>query len=299
MGVARDVLPLRLAGRPLGLRGRIADRLVFAKIREHLGGRFEFAISGGAPLPRDVAEFFWGVGIPIYEGYGLTETSPVISTNLPGAVKLGTVGRPIPGVEVRIAADGEILSRGRNTMRGYFGKPEASAEVLDGDGWFHTGDIGYLDADGFLLITDRKKEMIVNAYGKNIAPAPIEGALKASRFLSQAVVVGDRRQYLAALLVPDFDYLRSWAAGRALGLELPELLAHPDLRAAIQREVDGVNERLARFEQIREWELLPAELTLEGGELTPTLKVKRRVVAVKYREQLDRLFATEGERKEG
>jgi long-chain acyl-CoA synthetase len=291
VAVGREALPERLAGAPVGFRVRLADRLVFSKIRERLGGRFEFALSGGAPLPRDVAEFFWGAGIPVYEGYGLTETSPVISVNVPSAVKLGTVGRPIPGVEVRIADDGEILSRGRNSMRGYFGKPEATAEMIDAEGWLHTGDIGHLDADGYLVITDRKKELIVSAYGKNIAPAPIEGALKASPFVSQAIVVGDRRQFLAALLVPDFDYLRSWAAGRGLAAELPALLGHPDLRSAIQREIDALNERLARYERIREWELLPQELTLEGGELTPTMKVKRRVIAAKHREILDRLFA--------
>jgi long-chain acyl-CoA synthetase len=298
LGVGRDALADRLAGRPAGFRVRLADRLVFSKIRERLGGRFEYALSGGAPLSRDVAEFFWGAGIRIFEGYGLTETSPVISVNVPGAVKLGTVGRPIPGVEVRIADDGEILARGPNIMRGYFGRPEATAEVIGSDGWFHTGDVGHLDADGFLVITDRKKELIVSAYGKNIAPAPIENALKASPFLSQAVVVGDRRQFLAALLVPDFDYLAGWAKERGLPQERGALLASPELRDAIAAEIDALNARHARYEQVREWELLPDELTLEGGELTPTMKVKRRVVAAKYKDVLDRLFAPEAGRSE-
>jgi long-chain acyl-CoA synthetase len=209
IGVGREALPKRLAFEPVGLKTRIADKLVFSKIRERLGGRFVFAMSGGAPLGRDVAEFFWGAGIPIYEGYGLTETSPVISVNARGATRLGTVGRPMPRIEVKIAEDGEILSRGPNTMRGYYGKPQATAEVIDSEGWFHTGDIGHLDDGGYLVITDRKKELIVNAYGKNIAPAPIENALKASRWVSQAVVIGDRRQYLAALIVPDFDVLKA------------------------------------------------------------------------------------------
>lgn len=291
MGVGREALPKRLAFEPVGLKVKIADRLVFSKIRERLGGRFVFAMSGGAPLGRDVAEFFWGAGIPIYEGYGLTETSPVISVNARGATRLGTVGRPMPRIEVRIAEDGEILSRGPNTMRGYYGKPQATAEAIDSEGWFHTGDIGHLDDGGFLVITDRKKELIVNAYGKNIAPAPIENALKASRWISQAVVIGDRRQYLAALIVPDFDVVKSWAAGEKLAGAVEELLQHPKLRAIVQAEVETVNEHLARFEQIRVWELVPAEFTLEGGELTPTLKVKRRVINVKYKAILDRLYA--------
>ncbi len=289
--VGRDALPQRLAFEPMTLKVRIADKLVFSKIRERLGGRFVFAMSGGAPLGRDVAEFFWGAGIPIYEGYGLTETSPVISVNTRGATRLGTVGRPMPRIEVKIAEDGEILSRGPNTMRGYYGKPQATAEVIDGEGWFHTGDIGHLDDAGFVVITDRKKELIVNAYGKNIAPAPIENALKASRWISQAVVIGDRRQYLAALIVPDFDVLKGWAAAERIGGTIAEQLLNPRLRAILQAEVQAVNEHLARYEQIRVWELVPTEFTLEGGELTPTLKVKRRVINVKYKEILDRLYA--------
>ena len=291
IGVGREALPKRLAFEPVGLKVRIADKLVFSKIRERLGGRFAFAMSGGAPLGRDVAEFFWGAGIPIYEGYGLTETSPVISVNTRRATRLGTVGRPMPRIEVKIAEDGEILSRGPNTMRGYYGKPQATAEVIDDDGWFHTGDIGHVDDGGFLVITDRKKELIVNAYGKNIAPAPIENALKASRWISQAVVIGDRRQYLAALVVPDFDVLKAWSASEKVGGTVEKQLQDARLRALFQREVDAVNEHLARYEQIRVWELVPAEFTLEGGELTPTLKVKRRVINIKYKAILDRLYA--------
>jgi long-chain acyl-CoA synthetase len=289
--VGRAALSQRLAFEPMGLKAKIADRLVFGKVRERLGGRFLFAISGGAPLGRDVAEFFWGAGIPIYEGYGLTETSPVISVNARGAVRLGTVGRPIPRVEVKIADDGEILSRGPNTMRGYFGKPQATAEAIDSEGWFHTGDIGHLDDGGFLVITDRKKELIVNAYGKNIAPAPIENALKASRWVSQAVVIGDRRQYLAALIVPDFEVLASWAASEKQSGPIAQQLQNPALRAILQKEIDAVNQNLARYEQIRVWEPVATEFTLEGGELTPTLKVKRRVINIKYKEILDRLYA--------
>ena len=289
--VGRAALPERLRFAGGGLKTKIADRLVFSKVRARLGGRFEFAMSGGAPLGRDTAEFFWGAGIPILEGYGLTETSPVISVNTYKDIKLGTVGKPMPGIEVRIAEDGEILTRGPNVMKGYFGKPEATREVLDADGWFHTGDIGHLDAEGFLVITDRKKELIVNAYGKNIAPAPIENALKSSRVVAQAVVIGDRRQYLAALLVPDFEALASWCTGAGVGGDLAQRLADARVRALFQAEVDRVNHDLARYEQIRVWELVPQEFTLEGGELTPTLKVKRRVINVKYKDVLDRLYA--------
>jgi long-chain acyl-CoA synthetase len=289
--VGREHVADRLAGKPPTLRLRIADKLVFSKIRARLGGRFEMAASGGAPLGRDVAEFFWGAGVRIFEGYGLTETSPVLTVNRPQRVKLGTVGPAIDGIELRIAEDGEILSRGPNTMQGYFGKPEATTEVIDRDGWFHTGDIGHIDEDGFLVITDRKKELIVNAYGKNIAPAPIENSLKASRWISQAVVVGDRRQFLSALVVPDFEALRPWATGQGISGDNASLIANAKVRDLIAAEIARVNEHLARYEQIRSWELLPAELTLEGGELTPTLKVKRRVIHVKYKDVLDRLYA--------
>jgi long-chain acyl-CoA synthetase len=297
-GVAREALPYRLEGEHppgwLGLRLAVADGLVFSTIKQRLGGRFEFAVSGGAPLGRDVAEFFWSAGIPIYEGYGLTETSPVIAVNTPGEVRLGTVGRPIPGVEVRIAADGEILARGPNVMKGYFGHPEATAEAIDADGWFHTGDIGEIDGDGFLKITDRKKEILVNAYGKNVAPAPIENALKASRFVSQAVVVGDRRKYLSALLVPDFEVLAPWARERGLDAADPEaLIADPRVRERFRQEVEAVNGTLAHYEQIVAWDLLPAEFTIETGELTPTQKVKRRVIHENYGDRIERLYAAD------
>ncbi len=295
LGVGKQAVSYRMREETppgmLGVELALADRLVFSKLRERLGGRLVFAISGGAPLSRDTAEFFWGAGIRIFEGYGLTETSPVITVNAFRAAKLGSVGRPMAGIEVRIAEDGEILARGPNIMRGYFGKPEATAEVIDTQGWFHTGDIGQVDAEGFLAITDRKKELIVNAYGKNIAPAPIENALKASRYLSQAVVIGDRRQYLCALLVPDFEALASWAAKQGVAGGPAEQIAHPKVRELVQHEVDSVNAGLARYEQIRAWELLPAEFTIESGEITPTLKVKRRVINTKYGDLIERLYA--------
>ncbi|MBV8203372.1 MAG: long-chain fatty acid--CoA ligase, partial [Acidobacteria bacterium] len=292
--VGREALPWRLERkRPPGLLGfklGLADKLVFAKIHERLGGRFLFAVSGGAPLARDVAEFFWGAGLPIYEGYGLTETSPVISANGWTGVKLGTVGRVIPGVEVKFATDGEILARGPNVMKGYWNLPKETAEAIDSEGWFHSGDIGELDGDGFLRITDRKKELIVNAYGKNVAPAPLENALKGSPFIAQAVVIGDRRKFLAALLVPELDHLKGWAAKNGVGTG-GELLGDPRVRDLYAGEVAKVNAHLPGFEKIVAWELMPTEWTLETGELTPTQKVKRRVINQKYGEVIDRLYA--------
>ncbi len=294
-GVAHEALPYRLRHRsPPGFAGwklALADKLVFGKIKERLGGKFVFALSGGAPLAPELAEFFWGAGIEIYEGYGLTETSPVISVNTPDAVKLGTVGKTIPQVEVHIAEDGEILSRGPNTMQGYWRKPEATAEAIDAEGWFHTGDIGEVDAEGFLKITDRKKEIIVNAYGKNIAPAPIENVLKTSRFINQVVVIGDRRKFLSALIVPDFDALGVWAGDHGVDASDPEaLIGNPKVRELIAGEVDEVNRRLAHYERIVAWDLLGEELSIENGELTPTQKVKRRVVDKRYAERIDEMY---------
>jgi long-chain acyl-CoA synthetase len=275
----------------LGVQLTVADKLVFSKIRARLGGRFQMALSGGAPLARDVAEFFWGAGINIYEGYGLSETAPVLTVNTPDWVKMGTVGRAIPGVELKIAGDGEILAKGPNIMKGYWNMPEATAEVVDQEGWFHTGDIGEIDDEGFLRITDRKKELIINAYGKNVAPAPIENLLKSSRFIGQAVAIGDRRKFLSALLVPDFEVLKPWAEKQGIGTASHEaLLRDPKVRALFGAEVQGVNAHLASFEKIVAWELLPSEFTLETGELTPTQKVKRRVINKKYGDIIERLY---------
>src|SRR6185436_10698423 len=295
VAVGREALPWRLKRQSppglLGLKLGIADKLVFSKIRERLGGRFQYALSGGAPLSRDVAEFFWGAGVPIFEGYGLSETAPVLTVNTPDHVKMGTVGQTIPGVTLRIAEDGEILGKGPNIMQGYWNLPEATAEVIDADGWFHTGDIGEIDAEGFLRITDRKKELIINAYGKNVAPAPIENALKASRFIGQAVVIGDRRKFLSALLVPDFEVLKPWAEKQGIGTaDVSVLLRDSRVRALIAQEVDAVNTKLASFEKIVAWELLPNEFTLETGELTPTQKIKRRVINQKYGDVIERLY---------
>jgi long-chain acyl-CoA synthetase len=296
VALGRESLPYRLKHqRPPGFQGlklALADKLVFSKIRARLGGRFDFAVSGGAPLSRDLAEFFWGAGLPIYEGYGLSETSPVITVNGRDAVKMGTVGKAVPGVTVKIAEDGEILAKGPNIMKGYWGMEKETAETIDAEGWFHTGDIGEVDSEGFLRITDRKKELIINAYGKNVAPAPIENSLKGSRFIGQAVVIGDRRKFLSALLVPDFEALKPWAEKQGIHAESNgQLVAEPRVRELIGQEVTAVNAHLAGFEKIVAWELLPKELTLEDGEITPTLKVKRRVINQRYGEIIDRLYA--------
>jgi len=293
--IAAHALPYRLRREwPPGLLGvklKIADALVFSKLRSRFGTRFRYAVSGGAPLSADLAKFFWGAGLEIYEGYGLSETSPVLTVNAPYMVKMGTVGTAVEGTELRIAEDGEILARGPQIMRGYHNLPDATAEAIDGDGWFHTGDIGEIDADGYLKITDRKKEIIVNAYGKNVAPAPIENALKASRFIEQAVVIGDQRRFLAALLVPNFEALKSWAAQKGLSEEdPPALLDMPDVRQLFASEVGAVNNDLARYERVRSWELLPTEFTIETGELTPTQKVKRRVIDKKYGNVIDQMY---------
>ncbi len=232
---------------PSGLarKARLADRLVFAKIRHALGSRFRFAVSGGAPLSRDLAEFFLGAGVTIYEGYGLTETSPVIAVNGPRAWRLGTVGRPIPGVEVSIAADGEILSRGPHIMKGYYQKPQATAEAIDADGWFHTGDIGHLDKDGFLAITDRKKDLIVLAGGKKAAPQPIENELKKSPFIGLPIVIGDRQKFLATLIVPNFDRLKEWAASGNHSINWAHIDADPEVRAAVPARDQHLQRRQA------------------------------------------------------
>jgi long-chain acyl-CoA synthetase len=293
--VARQALPYRLQEKKpsglLGLKLGLADKLVFGKIKARLGTNFEFAMSGGAPLSRDLAEFFWGAGIPIFEGYGLSETSPVLTVNAKNRVRLGTVGPAIPETELRIAEDGEILARGPQIMTGYHNLPEQTAEAIDPEGWFHTGDIGEIDDGGFLKITDRKKEIIVNAYGKNVAPAPIENALKASRFVGQAVVIGDRRKLLAALLVPDFDTLQAWASQQGIEADdVSTLLGTEQVKALFTEEIKIVNENLARYEQIRIWHLLPDDFTIETGELTPTQKIKRRVINEKYSAVIDHLY---------
>ncbi len=275
----------------LALQAGIADKLVGAKVRARVGGRLRFFISGGAPLGPKVMEFFYGIGIPVLEGYGLTETSPVICLNRPGEAKPGMVGPPIPGVEVRIGEEGEILTRGPHVMMGYYRNEAATAAALR-DGWFHTGDVGEFDADGFLRITDRLKDLLVTSGGKKVAPQPLEGRLKTSKWIAEAVMLGDRRPYCVALLVPNFANLEAKAksSGWPHG-SLAELLRRPEVRAIYQAEIDALNATLAPFETIKKFELLDRDLSADAGELTPTLKVRRKVIQEKFAALIEGMYA--------
>jgi len=293
--VAERAADVRLAGGTpaglLALQYRVADRLVLAKLRGRMGGRIRFFLSGGAPLAPEINRFLYSAGLTVLEGYGLTETSPVIACTRPGDIKIGTVGRPIPGVEVRIAPDGEILTRGPHVMKGYFNKPDATREAIEPDGWFHTGDIGVLE-DGYLRITDRKKDIIVTAGGKNVAPQPIENRVKMNKYVSQAVMIGDRRRFPVMLVVPNFDNLERWAGYKNLSWKSrAELLQQPLVRAKMEKEVLGRLEGLASFERPKKVGLLERDFSLEGGEMTPSLKVKRRVIDQRYRAIIDSLYA--------
>jgi long-chain acyl-CoA synthetase len=274
--------------------GFVADRLLFSKLRARLGGRFEFAVSGGAPLNPDICRFFLAAGIPILEGYGLTETSPVISVNPLERIKPGTVGLPVPGVEVKIADDGEILTRGPHVMMGYYNDPEATREAIDAEGWFHTGDIGEIDADGYLRITDRKKDLIVTAGGKNIAPQPIEALFKTSNFFNNAVMLGDKRRFPIMLLVPNFTTLEGWAEHKGISEKNREaLVALPEVREKIEREARKLLRDLAQYETPKKFLIIPNDFTIDGGELTPKLSVRRKVVEEKWQAEIEALYTEE------
>ena len=276
----------------LSLKQEIASRLVFSKWREGLGGRIRMFVSGGAALPEEIGYIFAGAGIPIMQGYGLSETSPVIAANSLRDNRMGTVGHPIRNVEVRIAEDGEIETRGPNVMLGYYNKPEATRDVFTEDGWFKTGDIGTLDEEGRLRITDRKKELFKTSGGKYVAPQPIEQRIKQSRFVNQVVLIGNGRKFPAALVVPDWEMLRSYAQLKNIDAKTPaELCRHPRILDLMQRQIDAQCQELSKYERVKRVALLEKELTIEGGELTPTLKVKRRVIDDKYRDVIDGLYA--------
>ncbi|HEY7362712.1 MAG TPA: long-chain fatty acid--CoA ligase [Methylomirabilota bacterium] len=296
IGVGRAVSRLQQAGKPippgLALRHRIAHKLVFAKLHAALGGRLQWAVSGGAPLSRDIAEFFHAAGILVLEGYGLTETCPVLTSNRPQGFKFGSVGRPLSCVELKIAADGEILARGANiATRGYFKQPEATRAVFEPDGWFHTGDIGHLDTDGFLFITDRKKDLIITAGGMNIAPQNVENLLKADPFVSQAMVYGDRRPYPVALITVNPEELQKFAQEQGILASDPAVLVkHPRVVERVERIVEEKNTHLQSYAKIKKFSILANDFSQEGGELTPTLKIKRKVVTEKYRQALEELY---------
>lgn len=275
----------------LKLAHRVADRLVYGKLRAKLGGRVRIMVSGGAPLNPRIIKFFNGAGALILEGYGLTETSPVLTCNIEAGIRFGSVGRVIPDTEIRIADDGEILCRGPQVMKGYYRNEAATAEVMSADGWFATGDIGHVDADGYVFITDRKKELIVTAGGKNIAPQPLENALVADKYIAQAVVIGDRRPYLSVLIVPDYANLRRYATARGLHAATPgELAEHPRVQRLFQRIVDGANAEHPGFGQIKRFALLPREFTLADNELTPTLKIKRFEIGRIWKATIDAMY---------
>jgi long-chain acyl-CoA synthetase len=293
-GVADRAATVRLAGKPLtgllAIQNALAQRLVFSKLRARMGGRMRYFVSGGAPLASEIARFFYAANLNVLEGYGLTETSPVIAVNTPDAWRIGTVGKPISGVELRIATDGEICVRGPNVMRGYYNKPDATREAIDGEGFFHTGDIGEL-RDGFLAITDRKKDLIKTAGGKAIAPQPIENLVRQNRYVSQAVMIGDRRKFASMLIVPNYEQLEPWARHKGLTFaNHAQLIALPDVKAKMEREVLDHLQGLASFETPKKVALIEHDFTIEGGELTPTLKVRRRVIDQRYRPIIDALY---------
>ncbi len=282
----------RSPGLGLKIKRALADKLVFSKIRTLMGGRLRFFVSGGAPLAREIAVFFHSLGILILEGYGLTETSPVLTANKPDAFRLGTVGKVIPGVELSIAKDGEILARGPNIMKGYFGNEQATKEVLDADGWFHTGDIGEFDKDGFLRITDRKKDLMKTSGGKYIAPQSIENLFKTDRFIEMAIVVADNRNFASALIVPKFEPLEGWAKEKGIAFkDRAELVQNPDVVKEIGAHIEALNAGLAQYEKIKKFKLLDRELTQDSGELTPTLKVKRKIVNQKFKDAIESMYA--------
>jgi long-chain acyl-CoA synthetase len=292
LSVGRANKPAILAGQtPGSLRWKVADKLVFSKIRAGLGGRVETFISGGAPLGRELAEWFANVGIRIHEGYGLTETSPVIAVNTPVNHRIGTVGKILPNLEVRIAEDGEILVRGPSVFKGYWNRPEETAHTFE-DRWFKTGDIGHIDADGYLSVTDRKKELIKTSGGKFIAPQPIENSLKLNPMIGTAAIVGDRRKFAFVIVSPNFALLEEWGRGNNISFSSrAELIANPKVQELYEKIVGDVNQNLARFEKLKRVLLVADEFSADNGALTPTMKLRRRVIEERYRREIDELYA--------
>jgi long-chain acyl-CoA synthetase len=282
-------------GPGIGLKVKHAlfDKLVYSKLRAAMGGRVEWAVSGGAPLGERLGHFFRGIGMAILEGYGLTETSAAHTANRPRNIRVGTVGQPIPGAAVRVAADGELLLSGPHLLTGYWNNPAATAEAIDSDGWFHSGDIGEIDDDGYVRITGRKKELLVTAAGKNVAPAVLEDRIRGNWLVSQCIVVGDAKPYIAALVTIDPDAFPSWvkAAGKQAGSTVDSLKNDADLRAAIQGAIDEANKAVSQAEAVKKFAILGVDWTEEGGQMTPSLKLKRNVVMTEFAADVEALYA--------
>jgi long-chain acyl-CoA synthetase len=280
-------------GFALRMQHRLYDDLVYSKLRAAMGGQVRWAVSGGAPLGATLGHFFRGIGLTILEGYGLTETTAGATLNLPGAQKVGSVGRPVPGCSIRVAGDGEILIKGPHVFSGYWNNEAATREVFDEDGWFRSGDIGRLDDDGYLFITDRKKDLIVTSAGKNVAPTMLEDRLRAHWLVSQAAVFGDKRPYIGALLTVDSEALDAWRRerGKPSDLTIDHLTNDPDLLHDLQEAVDMANEMVSQAEAIKRWTVLPTDFTESAGELTPTLKMKRNIIAQEFEDEVERLFS--------
>jgi len=276
----------------LELKYKIADKLVFSKIKEKTGGNIIIFVSGGAPISKEIIKFFTYIGLPVLEGYGLTESSPVIALSGINTIKFGSIGKVLPNVQVKIAEDGEILAKGPNIMKGYYNNPDATAEVIDKDGWLHTGDIGELDSENYLKITDRKKDIIVMSNGKNVAPQNVENILKASKYIEQVAVVGNNRKYVSALIIPNYDNLLEKAKELGINIDDKEKLSHePKIRDFMRKEIDEVSkDKLAQFEQIKTFTILFKSFTLENNEITPTLKLKRNIIASNYSDLIDSMY---------
>jgi long-chain acyl-CoA synthetase len=294
--VAQEATPWRAYGCEASgwtrLKWKIADKLVYSKIRAGLGGRVRTFCSGGAPLAVELGEFFASIDVPIFQGYGQTETSPIVAANAPGANKVGTVGRPIPNVEVRIAEDGEILVKGNCVMQGYYRKPDQTRDAFTPDGWLRTGDIGHLDADGYLVVTDRKKELLKTSAGKFVAPQPIENRLKSSPYIANAIVVGDRRKFISVLLVPNFAGLE--AKGRDTGHDIgthDEAVANPWVRQFVNDEMERLTASFAQYERPKRFALISEDFTAANGQLTYTMKLKRRAIEQRYKDVIEGLYA--------
>ncbi|HWR14970.1 MAG TPA: long-chain fatty acid--CoA ligase [Terriglobales bacterium] len=292
LGVGRENRDIILRGEtPSSPSWKVANKLLFSKVREGVGGRVKCFISGGAPLGRELAEWYADIGIRIHEGYGLTETSPVIAVNTPQEHRLGSVGKPLPNVEVRIADDGEILVRGPSVFKGYWNRPEETAAAFEGT-WFKTGDIGNLDQDGFLSVTDRKKDLIKTSGGKFIAPQPIESVLKNHELVSEAAVLGDRRKFPAVVIRPEFEALELWARSNGVSFQTrDDLIRHPQVLALYEKILHDVNDKLAQFEKMKKFLLIPDDFTIANGFLTPTMKLRRRAIEEKYKREIEALYS--------